>query len=137
MRRWIAPLMIALFSLAAAADAASPRPLVHPGEPYAKTRARLIRQGYLPVRVVVRRSEAPCLAGLCRRFPEVDECTASGPFVCSFIFQHRPTGRLWEVLANSEISPLARFARPVDPCLLTGVTLQLPDGRRLMYRRWC
>jgi hypothetical protein len=138
MPRWIAAFLVALIVVSTSADAAG-RPQVRRGEPYVKARARLITQGYAPVRFVVRTNGYPCSGDgyTCAAFPENRDCEGTTFVVCGFILQHPSTGRLWEVSAKGEIDQTVLEAFPADPCEFEGATIQFPNGRRLMYRRSC
>lgn len=139
MPRRIAAVVVTLIGMGAPADAAGHRPQIHRQEPYVKARARLIAQGYLPVRFSLRRGEFPCENDpeTCKSFPENLYCEGSTYVVCAFIFQHRTTGRLWQVLTEGEVRQRVIEVSQADPCEFTGATAQLPDGRRLIYRRSC
>ncbi len=138
MPRWIAAFFVALIAVSTSADAAD-RPQVRRGETYVKARARLITQGYAPVRFVVRTNGYPCSGDgeTCVTFPENTDCEGTTYVVCGFIFQHRSTGRLWEVSTRGEIDQTVLEAFPANPCEFEGATIQFPNGRRLMYRRSC
>jgi len=99
MRAALAACLVLL--LGASAATAAPRPRPEPGvpsirsrTPYEAARRQLAQAGFRPVAFRVRPSVGICSDGLCRRAPEIFDCSSGGDISqCLFLFVRRRDGR--------------------------------------------
>jgi hypothetical protein len=77
---------------------------------YPQARARLIAEGYQPLKFPHGELEYPC-NGICDRYPELEDCSGTGMGYCTFVF-FRPSDGLRRHIITAGEDPIAE--RSVD-----------------------
>jgi hypothetical protein len=120
------------------------------GVDYPAARQMLIRQGFLPMKIVSRdvdaedKNDLTCGEGQfrCRAYPELLECTAGGFEYCAFLYENARTGKYWIVSTAGEEGgpPDVNFKRwrccgyrPAAKSYLYDLVIVRPDGRRIRF----
>jgi hypothetical protein len=120
------------------------------GIDYPTARQMLIRQGFLPVKIVSRgvdpedENDLTCGEGRyrCKAYPELRECSAAGIEYCAFLYENPRTRRYWIISTVGEEGgpPDVDFRRwrccgyrPAAKSYLYDLTIVRPNGRRIQF----
>jgi hypothetical protein len=116
------------------------------GVAYRTARQVLIRQGFVPVKVLSQDYGSEICGGTgatCSAFPETLQCTAGGMQHCAFLYRQRATGRYWIVSTIGEegVAPGVDFRRlrccgyrPATEHYLEGVAILRSNGRPFRFQ---
>lgn len=86
---------------------------------YPQARARLIAEGYQPLKFPHGALEYHC-NGICDRYPELEDCSGTGMSYCTFVFFRPADGRYRQIITAGE-DPIAERSVDRIVALLPGV----------------
>jgi len=116
------------------------------GVAYRTARRALIKQGFIPVKVLSQDYGSEACGGTgatCSAFPELLQCTAGGVQHCAFLYRQRATGRYWIISTIGEegVAPDVDFRRlrccgyrPATAHYLDGVEILRSSGRAFRFQ---